>query len=99
MLQHACPVSCNTVTHPNSRQVALPYVREIRSRVSINFPRDTPVKVTLFARPLFTPVSQKMFRCELGVFISKRVFNLEHHFVSKSFDAVRETFNNAYPDR
>jgi hypothetical protein len=27
------------------------------------------------------------------------VFILEHYFASKSFAAVREAFNNAYPDK
>jgi hypothetical protein len=30
---------------------------------------------------------------------AERVFILEHHFVSKSFAAVREAFSNAYPDK
>jgi hypothetical protein len=29
---------------------------------------------------------------------TEHVFNLKHYFVSKSFAAVREAFNNAYPD-
>jgi hypothetical protein len=27
------------------------------------------------------------------------VFALEHYFASKSFAAIREAFNNAYPDK
>jgi hypothetical protein len=30
---------------------------------------------------------------------AERVFILEHYFVSISFAAVREAFNNAYPDK
>jgi hypothetical protein len=30
---------------------------------------------------------------------TERVFIFEHHFVSKSFAAVREAFSNAYPDK
>jgi hypothetical protein len=34
-------------------------------------PRDTRVKVTLVARPLHTPVAQKLCRCERGVFMNR----------------------------
>jgi hypothetical protein len=34
-------------------------------------PRDTRVKVTLFPRPLLKPVTQKLCRCEHGVFTSR----------------------------
>jgi hypothetical protein len=30
---------------------------------------------------------------------AERVFILEHYFASKSFAAVPEAFNNAYPDK
>jgi hypothetical protein len=30
---------------------------------------------------------------------AERIFTLEHYFASKSFVAVREAFNNAYPDK
>jgi hypothetical protein len=37
---------------------------------SSNLPGDTLVKVTLVARPLLTPVAQKLCRCEYGVFMT-----------------------------
>jgi len=33
-----------------------------------------------------------------GCLIAEGVFILEHYFASKSFAAIREAFNNAYPD-
>jgi hypothetical protein len=56
--------------------------------------------MTLFvARPLLTPVAQKLCKCERGVFASRTVSILEHYFASKSFAAVREAVSNAYPDK
>jgi hypothetical protein len=41
-------------------------------------PSDTRVKVTLVARPLLTPVAQKLCRCEHGVFMSRNVCSLSN---------------------
>jgi hypothetical protein len=38
---------------------------------SPSLPRDTRVKVTLVARPLLTSVTQKLCRCEHGVYASR----------------------------
>jgi hypothetical protein len=54
-----------TVQKWNHKQCLLP-----RNRCS-NLPRDTQVWVTLVARPLLTPVAQKLYKCEHGVFTSK----------------------------
>jgi hypothetical protein len=67
--------------------------------LSPNLHRNTELKVTLVARPLLTPVAQKLCRCEHGVFTTKRMFILEHYFAPKSSAAVREAFSNAYPDK
>jgi hypothetical protein len=62
-----------------------------------NVPRDTWTKVTLVARPLLTPVEQKLRMCGHTVFATQRVFVLEHYFVSKWLTAVCEIFNDAHP--
>jgi hypothetical protein len=50
-------------------------------------PRNTRVKVTLIARPLLT---RKLFRCEHGVFTSRKCVHSQTSFAA---------FSNAYPDR
>jgi hypothetical protein len=52
------------------------------------------------ARPLLTPVAQKLCGWEYGVFASRTyIFILEHFFLSKSSAALREAFRNAYRDK
>jgi hypothetical protein len=49
-----------------NKQQALPRVTD-----SPNLPCDIRVKVTLVARPLLTPVAQKLCGCEHGLFTSR----------------------------
>jgi hypothetical protein len=58
-----------------------------------NLPCDTQVKVTLVARPLLTPVAQKL---QVRTWC---IHEQEHFFASKSFADVRKAFVNAYPDK
>jgi hypothetical protein len=54
------------------------------------------VKATPVASPLFSPVAQKLCRCEYGVYSrAERVFIQEQCFPSKSLEA----FSNSYPDK
>jgi hypothetical protein len=55
---------------------------------------DIEVKVTLVARPLLTPVAQKLCRWNIVYSRSELVFILEYDFASKSFASVHEEFNN-----
>jgi uncharacterized BrkB/YihY/UPF0761 family membrane protein len=64
---------------------------------SPSFPPYIPDSVPLVARLLLSPVVRNLCRCKRGVL--EHVFILEHYFASKSFAAVRETFNNAYSDK
>jgi hypothetical protein len=57
--------SRNTVQKSNKEQV------HRRLRDFPNLPPATQVNVTLVARPLLTPVAQKLCRCEHGVFMSR----------------------------
>jgi hypothetical protein len=65
---------------------------------SPNLLRDTRVKVTLVARPLLTPVAQKLCRCE-HVLTSRTCVHSRTFFTLKSFAAVREAFSNAKPEK
>jgi hypothetical protein len=58
---------------------------------SPSLPRDTRFKVIFVARPLLTPVANKLCRCEHGYSRAEHVFILQHsaYFASKSFAAVR----------
>jgi hypothetical protein len=66
---------------------------------SPKLPRGARIKIILAARPLLTPVAQKLCKSEQDVFTTEHGFILEHYFASKSFAAVREAFSNAYPDK
>jgi hypothetical protein len=57
------------------------------------------VKVTLIARPLITPVAQKLCWCKHGVFTSRTCIHSQTLITWKSSAAVREAFSNAYPDK
>jgi hypothetical protein len=62
---------------------------------SPNLTRDTRVKVTLVARPLFKSCDgAKMVYSR-----AERVFILEHYFASRSFASVCVAFSNAYLDK
>jgi hypothetical protein len=60
----------NTVYHLNRNPTTITYCgTKIKSEAGparVNS-RETRVKVTLVARPLLTPVAQKLYRCEHGV--------------------------------
>jgi hypothetical protein len=62
-------------------------------------PCDTRVKVTVVARPLFTPVAQKLCRCEHGVFTIRTCVHSRTLLLIAVFSNVRETFSNPYPDK
>jgi hypothetical protein len=62
-------------------------------------PRDTRVKVIIVARPLLTPVAQNLYRCEHGVLRSRTYVHSRTLLLTKIFRAVREAFNNGYPDK
>jgi hypothetical protein len=66
---------------------------------STNLPRDA--RVIFVARPLLTPVAQKLCSCKYGVFTSRKFisFILEHSFASTSFAGAHEAFGNGYPDK
>jgi hypothetical protein len=95
-------------TKPNHDQV-LRYKSKIWSRpsphprviLSTNLLRDIRAEITLVARSLPTPVSQKLCRCKHCIFTraEERVLILEHYFGSKSFAVAREAFSNVYPDK
>jgi hypothetical protein len=76
-------------TKLNQKQV---HSREI---VSLNLPRNALIEVTLVARPLLTPLAQKLCNANMMYSRAERVFILEHYFTSKSSAAVREKFGNA----
>jgi hypothetical protein len=57
------------------------------------------VKVTLVAKPLFTPLSKSYAGANIVYSRAERVFVLEHCFPLKSFATVREAFSNVYPDK
>jgi hypothetical protein len=60
---------------------------------SLKLSRDTQVRLTVVARPVLTPVAQKLYWCE------RDVFTREHYFARKSFTVVLEEFGSACPDR
>jgi hypothetical protein len=67
--------------------------------LSLNLPSDTRVKVTLVARPLSRQLRKSCTGVNMVNSRTERVFFLKHCFASTSFDAVREAFSNAYPDK
>jgi hypothetical protein len=60
---------------------------------SLNFPHDPRVNVALVARRMLSPLAQKLYMRERGV------FSPEDWFTSKLFAAVQEAFSNAYPHK
>jgi hypothetical protein len=53
-------------------------------------PRDTQVKVTLFARPLLNQLHEICARANMMYSRVERVLILEHYIPSKTFTPVRE---------
>jgi hypothetical protein len=88
------------VYHPKrSRTTIIYYSTKIKSEAipptytkPSNLPRDAGFNVNLVARPLLTPLVQKLCGCEHN----RTCVHLEHHFASKSFISVREAFSNAH---
>jgi hypothetical protein len=62
---------------------------------SPNFPRDTPVDVTLVARLLMSPVAHKLCNCEQDIFTSK-IRVLSHRNCLLQFC---EVFSSAYSNK
>jgi hypothetical protein len=66
-----------------------------------NLPRDTGVKITFVARPLLTPVAQRLCRCEHGllcseahlVFIWNENWSFRSFFYRASFPSYRNQFH------
>jgi hypothetical protein len=69
------------------------------NRLSQPSPVTLEKKITLVARPLITPVAQKLCRCEYGVFTNRTSVHYRTLLASKSFAAVREAFSNTYSDK
>jgi hypothetical protein len=68
----------------------------------LDFPNplhDIWVKVTLFDRPLPTPLVQKLCRCEQVHSWAENVFILEYHFESELFTTVYKAFSSVYPGK
>jgi hypothetical protein len=92
-----CHLKCNpkTITYYNTKiksEAGLPPCNRFAQS-----PRDPRVNVTLVARPLLTPVAQKLCGANMVYLRVEHVFILEYYFASKSFAAVRKAFSNAYP--
>jgi hypothetical protein len=69
---------------------------------SPNLLHDTRIKVTLVARPLLTPVAQKLYRCAHGIFtrtyfcgnFSKKEFFLIIYDASRNWNNIEQTVAN-----
>jgi hypothetical protein len=53
------------------------HVLRYKNQISISseFRRDTQLKVTVVDRPVLTPVAEKLWTCEHGVFASRMCFH------------------------
>jgi hypothetical protein len=63
-----------------------------------NHLRDTRIRVSFVARPLLTPVARKLCGCEHDVFTSRMCVHSRILFRIEIAAAVREAFNNSYPE-
>jgi hypothetical protein len=66
---------------------------------SPNLPRDTRDKVTRLLGRCSRQLCKSCAGANIVYSRAELVFILEHYLASKSFAAVREVFNNAYPDK
>jgi hypothetical protein len=66
---------------------------------STRVPHDIRVKVTPVARTLRRELSKSCAGADVVYSIADRVLNIKHCLASKSFAALREAFNKAYPEK
>jgi hypothetical protein len=87
------PIACTKATTALKRKQ-----KQVHPRVRLS--RDTGVKVTPVARPLITPVAQKLSMCERGVFTSRicvhsrSLLLVMKHCVSVSWQGSTEKGNS-----
>jgi hypothetical protein len=77
--------------HTHTKQLAELW---FEAGLSLNLPCDPQFEVTLVARPLHTPVAQKLCRYERVYSCSREesVFVIEHYFLSKPLLLLEEHF-------
>jgi hypothetical protein len=66
---------------------------------STKVPHDIRVKVTPVARTLRRELSKSCAGADVLYSIAERMLNIKHYLTSKSFAALREAFNKAYPEK
>jgi hypothetical protein len=67
-----------------------------RARDCPNISRDTRVTATLVVRPPLIPIAPKLFRCEYGLFMSRKCVYSQILLRIVICATVRKTFSNMY---